>query len=40
MYPHNLLPFEWPSIYLYGIMIAVDGEDNGFTPDIWYEFEE
>ena len=20
----------------YGIMIAVDGEDNGFTPDIWY----
>ena len=24
----------------YGIMIAVDGEDNGFTPDVWYEFEE
>jgi hypothetical protein len=24
----------------YGIMIAVDGEDNGFTPDYWYEFEE
>ena len=23
----------------YGIMIAVDGEDNGFTPDTWYEFE-
>ena len=23
----------------YGIMIAVDGEDNGFTPDKWYEFE-
>jgi hypothetical protein len=24
----------------YGIMIAVDGDDNGFTPDAWYEFEE
>ena len=23
----------------YGIMIAVDGEDNGFTPDLWYDFE-
>ena len=24
----------------YGIMIAVDGDDNGFTPDGWYEFED
>ncbi len=23
----------------YGIMIPVDGEDNGFTPDKWVEFE-
>jgi len=23
----------------YGIMIPVEGEDNGFTPDEWYEFE-
>ena len=24
----------------YGIMIPVDGEDNGFSPtDSWYEFE-
>jgi len=23
----------------YGIMIAVEGEDNGFTPDKWYMFE-
>ena len=24
----------------YGIMIPVEGEDNGFTPDKWYLFEE
>lgn len=23
----------------YGIMIPVEGEDNGFTPDKWYLFE-
>ena len=23
----------------YGIMVAVEGDDNGFTPDGWYEFE-
>jgi len=23
----------------YGIMIPVEGNDNGFTPDIWYMFE-
>lgn len=23
----------------YGIMIPVEGEDNGFTPDKWYDFE-
>ena len=23
----------------YGIMIPVDGEDNGFTPDKWVQFE-
>ena len=23
----------------YGIMIPVEGDDNGFTPDIWYMFE-
>ena len=23
----------------FGIMIPVEGEDNGFTPDKWYDFE-
>ena len=23
----------------FGIMIPVEGEDNGFSPDKWYEFE-